>query len=65
MRALFYVIFVNIQIEEELIQAHINEINNDDKTFNPNKTIFLYVTDEGQLVRDIITNCMKYVYQII
>ena len=44
MRALFYVIFVNIQIEEELNQAHINEINNDDKTFNPNKTIFLYVT---------------------
>ena len=44
MRALFYAVFVNIQIDEELIQAHINEINNDNKTFNPNKTIFLYVT---------------------
>ena len=50
----------NIQIHQELIQAHIKEIHNNDKILQSYyNNIFICNTDEGQLFRDIITNYTK------
>ena len=45
-----------IPIYEEIFQAHIKYIYNDDKILQSHQdNIFVCNTDEGQLVRDIIT----------
>eukprot|EP00795_Rhopilema_esculentum_P017836 gene17836-9542_t len=51
----------NLSIKEDLVKAHMTEIHKkDDCQANKADSIYSCDTDEGELIREVITEYMKY-----